>query len=76
MDQPPLRLLWGVMAVRVVEQASSLCSEADKKWRELSVSTDPPEPGGAASSVRSRIHLSAERTQARATWSDPKKYLY
>jgi NAD(P)-dependent dehydrogenase (short-subunit alcohol dehydrogenase family) len=47
MDQPPLRLLLGSDAVRVVEQADLARFEADKKWRELSVSTDL-EPGGAA----------------------------
>ena len=47
MDQPPLRLLLGSDAVRVVEQADLARFEADKKWRELSVSTDI-EPGGAA----------------------------
>jgi NAD(P)-dependent dehydrogenase (short-subunit alcohol dehydrogenase family) len=46
MDQPPLRLLLGSDAVRVVEQADLARFEADKKWRELSVSTDL-EPGGA-----------------------------
>ena len=47
MDQPPLRLLLGSDAVRIVEQADLARFEADKKWRELSVSTDL-EPGGAA----------------------------
>jgi NAD(P)-dependent dehydrogenase (short-subunit alcohol dehydrogenase family) len=47
MDQPPLRLLLGSDAVRVVEQADLARFEADKKWRELSMSTDL-EPGGAA----------------------------
>ncbi len=47
MDEPPLRLLLGSDAVCVVEQADLARFEADKKWRELSVSTDL-EPGGAA----------------------------
>jgi NAD(P)-dependent dehydrogenase (short-subunit alcohol dehydrogenase family) len=38
--EPPLRLLLGSDAVRVVEQAELARIEADRKWRHLSVSTD------------------------------------
>jgi NAD(P)-dependent dehydrogenase (short-subunit alcohol dehydrogenase family) len=40
MHDPPLRLLLGSDAVRIVEQADLARIEADKKWRHLSVSTD------------------------------------
>jgi NAD(P)-dependent dehydrogenase (short-subunit alcohol dehydrogenase family) len=40
MDQPPLRLLLGSDAARLVEQADLARLEADRKWRHLSVSTD------------------------------------
>ena len=40
MAEPPLRLLLGSDAVRAVEQADQARIEADRKWRELSVSTD------------------------------------
>lgn len=40
MKEPPLRLLLGSDAVKFVESADSKKSEADKKWRDLSVSTD------------------------------------
>ena len=40
LDEPPLRLLLGGDAVRIVEQADMARMEADRKWRELSVSTD------------------------------------
>ena len=40
MKEPPLRLLLGSDAVKLVESADSKKSEADKKWRDLSVSTD------------------------------------
>jgi NAD(P)-dependent dehydrogenase (short-subunit alcohol dehydrogenase family) len=40
LDEPPLRLLLGSDAVRIVEQADMAKIEADRKWRELSVSTD------------------------------------
>jgi NAD(P)-dependent dehydrogenase (short-subunit alcohol dehydrogenase family) len=40
LDQPPLRLLLGSDAVRIVEQTDLARMEADRKWRELSVSTD------------------------------------
>jgi NAD(P)-dependent dehydrogenase (short-subunit alcohol dehydrogenase family) len=40
MAEPPLRLLLGSDAVRVVEQADLARIEADRKWRHLSVSTD------------------------------------
>jgi len=38
--EPPLRLLLGSDAVHLVEQADLARIEADKKWRDLSVSTD------------------------------------
>ena len=40
MDNPPLRLLLGSDAVQRVESSDSRKSESDKKWRELSISTD------------------------------------
>ena len=40
MDEPPLRLLLGSDAVRIVEQADLARIEADRKWRHLSISTD------------------------------------
>lgn len=40
MEEPPLRLLLGSDAVKLVESADIKKSEADKKWRHLSVSTD------------------------------------
>jgi NAD(P)-dependent dehydrogenase (short-subunit alcohol dehydrogenase family) len=40
LDEPPLRLLLGSDAVRLVEQTVRTRMEADRKWRDLSVSTD------------------------------------
>lgn len=40
LDEPPLRLLLGSDAVRLVEQTDRTRMEADRKWRDLSVSTD------------------------------------
>jgi NAD(P)-dependent dehydrogenase (short-subunit alcohol dehydrogenase family) len=40
LDEPPLRLLLGSDAVRLVEQTDRATMEADRKWRDLSVSTD------------------------------------
>lgn len=40
MAEPPLRLLLGSDAVRIVEQADRAKTTADEKWRHLSVSTD------------------------------------
>jgi hypothetical protein len=40
LDEPPLRLLLGSDAVRIVEQADLARLETDKKWRDLSVSTE------------------------------------
>jgi NAD(P)-dependent dehydrogenase (short-subunit alcohol dehydrogenase family) len=40
LDEPPLRLLLGSDAVRVAEEAEHARSESDKKWRQLSESTD------------------------------------
>jgi NAD(P)-dependent dehydrogenase (short-subunit alcohol dehydrogenase family) len=40
LDQPPLRLLLGSDAVRIVEEADLARIEADRKWRHVSVSTD------------------------------------
>jgi hypothetical protein len=45
MERPPLRLLLGSDAVRIAEQADLARIEADKKWRDLSQSTDF-EPSG------------------------------
>ena len=40
MGDPPLRLLLGSDAVRTVEQADLARTEADRRWRRLSLSTD------------------------------------
>ena len=40
LDAPPLRLLLGSDAVRATEQNDQARIEADRKWRDLSVSTD------------------------------------
>jgi hypothetical protein len=45
MERPPLRLLLGSDAMRITEQADLERIEADKKWRDLSLSTDL-EPSG------------------------------
>src|SRR6267378_757707 len=47
LDQPPLRLLLGSDAVRLAEENDIARIEADRKWRDLSVSTDF-ELGGAS----------------------------
>src|SRR6267154_2322950 len=47
LDEPPLRLLLGSDAVHIVEQADLARIEADKKWRDLSVSTDFAAGGGS-----------------------------
>jgi NAD(P)-dependent dehydrogenase (short-subunit alcohol dehydrogenase family) len=40
LDEPPLRLLLGSDAFRLVEQNDTARLAADQKWRELSISTD------------------------------------
>lgn len=40
MNEPPLRLLLGSDAVGIVEKADAAKAAADKRWRELSISTD------------------------------------
>ena len=40
MEDPPLRLLLGSDAIRTVEQADLARTEADRRWRRLSLSTD------------------------------------
>jgi len=40
MEEPPLRLLLGSDAIRTVEQADLARTEADRRWRRLSLSTD------------------------------------
>jgi NAD(P)-dependent dehydrogenase (short-subunit alcohol dehydrogenase family) len=45
LNEPPLRLLLGSDAVKVAEQANRARIEADRKWRDLSISTDFV-PGG------------------------------
>ena len=40
MSEPPLRLLLGSDAVKAAEQTEIARMEADKKWRELGISTD------------------------------------
>jgi hypothetical protein len=39
LDEPPLRLLLGSDAVRLVERHDLARIDADRKWRDLSVST-------------------------------------
>ena len=39
-DQPPLPLLLGSDAVKAVERAEIARIEVDRKWRDLSISTD------------------------------------
>ena len=40
LDQPPLRLALGSDAAKVIEQADLARLEADRAWREISLSTD------------------------------------
>ena len=40
LDEPPLRLLLGSDVVHTVERVELARTEADRKWRHLSVSTD------------------------------------
>ncbi len=40
LDSPPLRLILGSDAVRVIEQSDLARTEADRQWRTLSLSTD------------------------------------
>jgi NAD(P)-dependent dehydrogenase (short-subunit alcohol dehydrogenase family) len=40
LDEPPLRLLLGSDAFRIAEESGLARLEADRKWRDLSVSTD------------------------------------
>jgi NAD(P)-dependent dehydrogenase (short-subunit alcohol dehydrogenase family) len=42
MDEPPLRLLLGSDAVKIAEQADLARMESDRRWRELSSSSDFP----------------------------------
>jgi hypothetical protein len=50
LDEPPLRLLLGSDAVINVEKADAARIEADRKWRDISVSTDL-EPGADAKAM-------------------------
>ena len=50
LDEPPLRLLLGSDAVRIAEESGLARLEADKKWRDLSVSTDFGPGSGAGTS--------------------------
>jgi len=47
LDKPPLRLLLGSDAVRLAGQNDIARVEADRKWRDLSVSTDFDVGGGS-----------------------------
>ena len=40
LEEPPLRLILGSDAYEFIEKNDSMKLEADKKWRELSISTD------------------------------------
>ena len=40
LEEPPLRLLLGSDAVKAAEQANLVRIETDKRWQELSISTD------------------------------------
>jgi NAD(P)-dependent dehydrogenase (short-subunit alcohol dehydrogenase family) len=46
LDEPPLRLMLGSDAVNLAEQNDLARLEADRKWRDLSVSTDFESNGG------------------------------
>lgn len=46
LGDPPLRRLFGSYAVHLAEQNDLARMEADRKWRELSVSTDFEAGGG------------------------------
>src|SRR5882724_2703175 len=47
LDEPPLRLLLGSDAVHLAERGDLARIEADRKWRDVSVSTDFETGGGA-----------------------------
>ena len=47
LDNPPLRLLLGSDAVQLAEQAELARLESDRKWRDLSLSTDFEPTGGS-----------------------------
>ncbi len=47
LDESPLRLLLGSDAVHLAEQSDRARMEADRKWRDLSVSTDFEAGGGS-----------------------------
>lgn len=47
LDEPPLRLLLGSDAVHLAEQSAAARTEADRRWRDLSVSTDLEAGGGS-----------------------------
>jgi len=47
LDESPLRLLLGSDAVHLAEQSDGARMEADRKWRDLSVSTDFEAGGGS-----------------------------
>lgn len=53
LDEPPLRLLLGSDAIHLAEQNELARMEADRKWRDLSVSTDFESSGGSKRSSRS-----------------------
>lgn len=47
LDAPPLRLLLGSDAVQLAEQSGVARLDADRTWRELSISTDFEGGGGS-----------------------------
>lgn len=53
LDEPPLRLLLGSDAVHLANQNDLARMEADRTWRDLSVSTDFESTGGSKRSSRS-----------------------
>jgi hypothetical protein len=55
LGDPPLRLLLGSDAVRFVEQNDLAKMESDRKWRDLSISTDF-EPDRGSDSKPAGIH--------------------
>jgi NAD(P)-dependent dehydrogenase (short-subunit alcohol dehydrogenase family) len=55
LDEPPLRLLLGSDAVRIAEEFDLARLEADKKWRDLSVSTDFSDVVQVPAQDRSRL---------------------
>jgi hypothetical protein len=52
LKDPPLRLLLGSSAVRLVEQNDLAKMESDRKWKDLSISTDIEQVAEEAGQIR------------------------